>query len=270
MTDGSREMAHGNEPLLLCFDTSTAVLAVSVCRGAEVLVSRQSHAERNHAVRIVSDLKALLAEAGAAEADAIAVGRGPGSYTGVRIGVSAAKTLAWAWDKPLVGISSLEVLAKGAGPYLRGEKPAPAPDADSSIAEHGGGQPVWVVPIMDARRGQVYGARFETTDGAAWRRMDEDGIRLIAEWGPTLASRATEVGARLLFVGEIGPHEAAIASLPGAESLPMTMDAGAMGKLAAERLAQGLIDDVHAFAPNYTQLTEAEAKLGDVRTEGQA
>ncbi|MDG0790749.1 tRNA (adenosine(37)-N6)-threonylcarbamoyltransferase complex dimerization subunit type 1 TsaB [Cohnella ginsengisoli] len=258
----------GENPLMLCFDTSTAVLAASVCRGAEVLASRHSHAERNHAVRIVSDLKALLKEAGVGEVDAIAVGQGPGSYTGVRIGVSAAKTLAWAWDKPLVGLSSLETLAMAAGPYLRGEKQAAEADP---FAARLTGQPVWIVPIMDARRGQVYGARFETADGSVWRRLDEDAIRLIGDWGSALAASAAEAGAQLAFVGEIGPHAAALAALEGAVALPLTIDAGEMGELAAERLAQGLVDDVHRFAPNYTQLTEAETKLGDgARTEGQA
>ncbi|CAI6037950.1 tRNA (adenosine(37)-N6)-threonylcarbamoyltransferase complex dimerization subunit type 1 TsaB [Cohnella sp. JJ-181] len=264
MTLTGKENARDGEPLVLCLDTSTAVLAASVCRGGEALAARQSHAERNHAVRVVSDLKALLLEAGAQEIDAIAVGRGPGSYTGVRIGVSAAKTLAWAWDKPLVGLSSLEVLAMGAGPYLRGEKPASDDIAGAA------GRPVWVVPIMDARRGQVYGARFETTDGADWRRLDDDGIRLVGEWGRSLAERAGEAGALLLFAGDIGPHAEAIGALPGAAALQLTMDAGEMGRLAAARLARGQVEDVHAFAPNYTQLTEAEVKLGGAGTEGQA
>ncbi|MFC3804081.1 tRNA (adenosine(37)-N6)-threonylcarbamoyltransferase complex dimerization subunit type 1 TsaB [Cohnella sp. GCM10012308] len=257
----------GENPLMLCFDTSTAVLAAAVCSGDEVLASRHSHAERNHAVRIVSDLKALLEEAGAGEVSAIAVGRGPGSYTGVRIGVSAAKTLAWAWDKPLVGLSSLETLAMAAGPYLRGEKQATETDSLPSLRAE---RTVWIVPIMDARRGQVYGARFGTADGSVWHRLEEDAIRLIGDWGPTLAASAAEAGALLLFVGEIGPHAAVLAALEGAVALPLTVDAGEMGRLAAARLAQGLVDDVHGFAPNYTQLTEAETKLGDgARTEGQ-
>ncbi|WP_217594932.1 tRNA (adenosine(37)-N6)-threonylcarbamoyltransferase complex dimerization subunit type 1 TsaB [Cohnella sp. GbtcB17] len=267
MTNGNKRTA-GDNPLMLCFDTSTAVLAASVCRGAEVLASRHSHTERNHAVRIVSDLKTLLEEAGGEEIDGIAVGRGPGSYTGVRIGVSAAKTLAWAWDKPLVGLSSLETLAMAAAPYLRGDKQA---TETAAFASRHAERPVWVVPIMDARRGQVYGARFETTDGSVWRRLDEDAIRLIGEWGPSLAANAAEAGALLVFVGEIGPHAAVLATLEGAVALPLAIDASEMGRLAAARLAKGLVEDVHGFAPNYTQLTEAETKLGDgARTEGQA
>ncbi|MBB6671052.1 tRNA (adenosine(37)-N6)-threonylcarbamoyltransferase complex dimerization subunit type 1 TsaB [Cohnella nanjingensis] len=246
------------EPTLLAFDTSTGTLAVSLYRDGHVVDATQSFTERNHSVRIVPEIREMLRRNGTGkeEIDAIAVGRGPGSYTGVRIAVSAAKTLAWTWDKPLVGVSSLEALALGAWQRLRQE-------ADPL------GRPAWIVPIMDARRGQVYGARFravaagagDVLAAGAWARADEDGIRLIGEWSEVLSARAAEAGASLWFVGETTPFEAELAKLEHAKTVPFAMDGGAIGPLAADRLRRGMTDDVHAFAPNYTQQTEAEAKL---------
>ncbi|MCC3376598.1 tRNA (adenosine(37)-N6)-threonylcarbamoyltransferase complex dimerization subunit type 1 TsaB [Cohnella sp. REN36] len=252
-------MNGSNRPgTLLAFDTSTGTLAVSLYRDGRVMEASQSFAERNHSVRIVPEIQEMMRRHGVHREDvgAIAVGRGPGSYTGVRIAVSAAKTLAWAWDKPLVGVSSLEALAFGAWLKIRQEASAQERDA-------------WIVPLMDARRGQVYGARFvasaagrdlgieEVVAGGAWSRADEDGIRLIADWSAELAAQAKEAGVALWFVGETAPF----AALDGAFTLPFAMDGGAIGPLAADRLRRGRADDVHAFAPNYTQMTEAEVKL---------
>jgi tRNA threonylcarbamoyladenosine biosynthesis protein TsaB len=129
-------------PTALAFDTSSSVLAAAITRSGRVLDSSQSFTERNHSVRIVPDLQELLRRNGlqGRDVDFIAVGQGPGSYTGVRIAVTAAKTLAWTWGKPLLGVSSLEAMAYGAWMKERQEN------------ETGG--VVWFVPLVDARRGR--------------------------------------------------------------------------------------------------------------------
>lgn len=257
---------HQSEPggraAILAIDTSTASLALAILQGDEVLGSVQSHAERNHSVLIVPEVKRLMADCGIAprQLDAIAVGQGPGSYTGVRIAVTAAKTLAWSWDKPLIGISSLEALAFGAWEAAR---PTHAASLDGS-----GRKPIWIVPSMDARRGQVYTARFEADAGGGWRRMEEDGIRMAADWAHRLrqeADAAGGAGALTLFVGDTTPYPAmhddfAAEGQAAAQAMPFAMDASAVGKLAAWRLNRGERDDVHHFVPNYTQLAEAEVK----------
>ncbi|MBW7462009.1 tRNA (adenosine(37)-N6)-threonylcarbamoyltransferase complex dimerization subunit type 1 TsaB, partial [Paenibacillus sepulcri] len=133
-----------------------ASLAAALTRGGEILASVQSLAERNHSLATVSQLKALLDETGikADELDGIAIGRGPGSYTGMRIAVSVGKTLAWVWNKPLVGISSLEALAYGAWHTRIADDNSPPLN-----------RPEWFIPIMDARRGQVYTSAFEASEG---------------------------------------------------------------------------------------------------------
>ena len=264
-------------PLVLALDTSTAALAAAVVRGTETLGSLQTMAERNHSVQTVPQIKALLEACGVApEAlDGLAIGRGPGSYTGMRIAVSVGKTLAWVWDKPLVGVSSLEALAYGA---MRETE-----TADASEMAGGLSGTDWFVPLMDARRGQVYTAAFASrAGGKGWTRMENDGVRLMKDWVERLNElrretlRSGESPERLWIVGDLSLHEteatrlqalceaeAAAAGGQGTEVrlFPSVMDGRAVAALGAQRLSRGESDDAHAFVPNYTQLVEAEVKL---------
>ncbi|WP_219833944.1 tRNA (adenosine(37)-N6)-threonylcarbamoyltransferase complex dimerization subunit type 1 TsaB [Paenibacillus sp. R14(2021)] len=258
MNEHTTEGGH-NGPLVLAVDTSTAALAAALVRGGEVLREVQSLAERNHSVHTVSVVQTMLAESGVKpeELDGIAIGRGPGSYTGMRIAVSLGKTLAWVWQKPLVGISSLEALAYG----------VQQPD------EAGISQPVWIIPIMDARRGQVYTASFASSKAAgSWTRLAPDGIRLIHDWVDELAAgvRQADAASRpasIWIVGELPQHEAEGKRLQelcaelDVRLIPALLEGTAVAALGAKRIAAGAFDDVHTFSPNYTQLTEAEVKL---------
>jgi tRNA threonylcarbamoyladenosine biosynthesis protein TsaB len=112
--------------LILAFDTATDVATSALVDGKEVLGERSSRA-----VTVLEDLDALLRQAGAhtRELDGLAVGIGPGSFTGVRIGLATARGLSLALGVPVAGVSTLDALAAG------------APSA---------------VPVIDARRGEVF------------------------------------------------------------------------------------------------------------------
>jgi tRNA threonylcarbamoyladenosine biosynthesis protein TsaB len=253
-----RSAAPAPSPVtLLAFDSSTAALAAAVIRDGVVAASSQSFTERNHSVHIVSEMKRLLAECGLKpdNVDIVAVGQGPGSYTGVRIAVTAGKTLAWTWNKPLIGVSSLEALALGV--WQSREEAVPAT-----------GGKVWVVPVMDARRGQVYTSRYAADHENHWEALDSDGIRMAAEWARWLreeASKSADVS-EIWFVGDTAVHEQALSwsdatNVIPVRTIPFAMNAAAVGSLALSRHRRGERDDVHTFVPNYTQLTEAEVKL---------
>ena len=112
--------------LILALDTATEIATVALVRGEDVLGERSSRA-----VRILDDVHGVLADAGliADDVEALVVGRGPGSYTGLRIGLITARTLAFSLGIPVAGVSTLDAIAKG-----------------SSGA----------VPVIDARRGEVF------------------------------------------------------------------------------------------------------------------
>lgn len=105
-----------------------------------------------------------------AEIDKIVVAKGPGSYTGVRIGVTIAKTLAWTLNKPLVGVSSLEVYAASAGRYFKGV----------------------ISPLFDARRGQIYTGLYQYKEGQLASLM-KDQILLAKDWAAMLSEQQEKV-----------------------------------------------------------------------------
>jgi tRNA threonylcarbamoyladenosine biosynthesis protein TsaB len=97
--------------LTLAFDTATSVATTALVRDGEVLGERASRA-----VRVLEDVDELLRDAGAepSELDGVVVGTGPGSFTGLRMGLAAARGLAFALDVPVAGVSTLDALAAGA------------------------------------------------------------------------------------------------------------------------------------------------------------
>ncbi|MFQ6775312.1 tRNA (adenosine(37)-N6)-threonylcarbamoyltransferase complex dimerization subunit type 1 TsaB [Cereibacter sphaeroides] len=120
------------EPAILAFDTSAAHCAAALLSGDRLLALRTEPMEKGQAERLMPLLKEVLAEGslGWADLDALAVGTGPGNFTGVRIAVAAARGLALALGKPALGVSRFEALVLG----------LPAP----------------VAVLEDARRGEVY------------------------------------------------------------------------------------------------------------------
>lgn len=253
---------------LIALDTSTAAMAAAITRNGKVLAEVESIAERNHSVHVITHLKDMLTETCIQpdHLDAIVVGNGPGSYTGMRIAVTAAKTLAWAWEKPLIGISSLEAVAFGALHAGLGIAYGEGLSEEEQTAH-------WLLPIMDARRGQVYSAGFAMDKVEGWNRWLHDGVRIMKDWTDEIVS-AAELRAKsgpltVWLTGDLSLHGEAADSLQkrcaaaGVEVrlLPHVLQGSALAYLGAQRFANGMLDSVHGFTPNYTQLTEAEVKL---------
>lgn len=248
---------------LLAIDTSTSVLTVALSVDGKVVSERRSQAERNHSIKLLPEIEDMLKGAGAvpADLDAVAVGTGPGSYTGVRIGVTVAKTFAWSLGIPVIGVSGLEALALGDAHTLERESP-------SSSA------PRWYVPLLDARRKQAFCAVYASGPNG-WQRMAEDGIRVVEDWleplGELLA-RSREQGAGpegILFGGETTGFRETIQAWSESGREPVLTDirdsgisAAEIAELAWRRIGSGAeADDTHGLVPNYTQLAEAEVKL---------
>jgi tRNA threonylcarbamoyladenosine biosynthesis protein TsaB len=239
---------------LLAVDTATAVMAIAVMEQGNILAEMHRRGERNHSMFFVPAVQKLVDSLGMRldQLSMIAVGHGPGSYTGVRIAVTAAKTMAWALNIPLLGISTLEAIAYG------GRRAAPPPGTGEA----------WYIPLLDGRRGQAYTAVYRCRD-QRWSVLAGDGIRQVDAWLEEIRSLAAGSGKkpeRIVFVGETDGFKERLSSFAGnwdgnAEILNHHVRAEDIGLLAIRRWENGERDAAHAFRPNYTQLAEAEAKL---------
>lgn len=260
---------------LLAMDTSTASMSVAILEDGRLLKEINSHAERNHSIYLLPHVQEALNELGftARELDGIVVGQGPGSYTGVRIGVTVAKTMAWTLKLPVVGVSSLEAIAAG----------GMAEWSDRYGAAHAS-VTVRLVPLLNARRGQVYTALYETAHSmpadreaslypvgaSSWTTRAEDAIRPLDRWldelGQLNADSATAEPVVTVFLGETEGFEPLLDKFRSQATEPayvieVSIQAQHVGMLGYKRLLSGDTLNPHLLLPNYTQLAEAEAKL---------
>ncbi|MBE1158829.1 tRNA (adenosine(37)-N6)-threonylcarbamoyltransferase complex dimerization subunit type 1 TsaB [Dyella acidiphila] len=139
---------------LLAIETATESCSVALVHG-ETVVARSELAPRRHAERVLPMADELLAEAGLGKhaLDAIAVGRGPGAFTGVRLAVSLAQGMAMALDLPVVTVSSLAALA------------LEAPEDDAAI-----------LAVIDARMGEIYAASYRRDGNGGLLALDEERV----------------------------------------------------------------------------------------------
>ena len=139
---------------VLALDTATEIGAIALVEGDTLLAQTQLRVEKTHSKNLWRAIRFLLAETGwgLEQIDLWAVSTGPGSFTGVRIGLATVKGLAWVTQKPVIGVSTLEVLALSVTPT-----------------------PYLICPILDARRQEVYFAFYRYTSAGAVRMVREPG-----------------------------------------------------------------------------------------------
>jgi tRNA threonylcarbamoyladenosine biosynthesis protein TsaB len=236
--------------LVAAIDTSTltlscALLEVTAGR-AEVVTTRTerpSSPAGGHGARLPGALTDLLGALGRSvrDVEGWAVGLGPGSFTGLRIGLATWKGLAYANRRPLAGASSLAALALDAAAHL------PA------------GGDALLVPLLDARKGEVYAGFYRASpEGVAAVRPEE------ALAPGAVAGRLAGLGPAVGFGEGWTAYRAVLEpALPGLPAAPETPTGDAVGRLAAARLARAAFDDQALFAlePHYVRPSEAEVKF---------
>jgi len=147
--------------MILCIETATGICSVALCDDLSVINVAEAPPGMSHAAKLTVIIQKILEETGikAADLDAVSVSKGPGSYTGLRIGVSAAKGIAYGAGIPLLGVNTLTAMCHG---YLTRH---PADYSSGTL----------LCPMIDARRMEVYNAIF-STDGAMIRETSADII----------------------------------------------------------------------------------------------
>ncbi|MGE5590388.1 MAG: tRNA (adenosine(37)-N6)-threonylcarbamoyltransferase complex dimerization subunit type 1 TsaB [Bacillota bacterium] len=162
-------------------DTATAVCAVALTEDGRPVVEYNPILVKTHSQRLVPLLDEALAEAGWSRSslDAVAVGAGPGSFTGVRIGMSTAKAMAFALDLPLSAVSTLEATA------LSSLLPPADAAADETAAAETNVRPAvgeLVCPLLDARRGEVYTALYRAAGPAELEEAVPATSPVLEDW----------------------------------------------------------------------------------------
>lgn len=223
--------------MILAFETSAKAASVALLEGGKLLGESYQNTGLTHSQTLMCMCEDLLTNCGKTVKDvtAVAVANGPGSFTGVRIGVAAAKGFAWGRELPCYGVSTLEAMARGLG--------------------------VWqgtVVSTMDARRNQTYTAVFSAEAGTLVRKLEDCAISF-GELGEILKNCEKPIflvgdGANLCY--NILAKEVQGLVLPPEHRIHQR--AAGVALLAQERIAAGLPGDGAGLAPNYLRLSQAE------------
>jgi tRNA threonylcarbamoyladenosine biosynthesis protein TsaB len=209
---------------ILSIETSTATCSVAIHEEGTLVSLSELKEPGAHAERLMLLVEEVISDSKLefADLDAIAVSEGPGSYTGLRIGVSTAKGLSFGLGKPLLGINTLKALAS-AVPTYEGDL---------------------VIPVLDARRMEIYREvfdfRLDSVEGLNSEILSEDSFLNFLKRG------------RVYFLGDAVEKVRSIVSNENAQFISdISFSAAHMGRIALEKFRKGEFADLAYFVPNY-------------------
>ena len=223
--------------LILAFETSAKAASTALLEDGKLLGEIYQNTGLTHSQTLMVMAEDLLKQCGktVGEISAVVVAEGPGSFTGVRIGVAAAKGFAWGAELPCCGVSTLESMAEMAGIWQG-----------------------YLCPCMDARRSQVYNALFYVNQGQIQRLTPDRAIALTE-----LKKELENLQEPIFLVGDGSNlcYNTLLESVPGLVLPPehrMHQRAVGVALAAAKKLAAGEACDGAALVPNYLRLSQAE------------
>lgn len=226
---------------ILAFDSSNRAMSVALSEDSLVCAEKTINIKRNHSIQLMPTIEELIDEVGwdIKEIDRIVVAKGPGSYTGVRIAVTIAKTLAWTISCDLVGISSLKTLAMNAN-----LKPNQLISA-----------------VFDARRGNIYTGLYRMSDDGLLEEEEPETHMHSQKW----AEYINQYDEPIEFVGEdVKNFKEVFETTLGKNFIYGPYFRQTPSARALTRLGEvSEIDDIHTFVPNYLKLAEAEEKWNE-------
>ena len=223
--------------LTLAFETSAKAASVALTENGKLLGESYQNTGLTHSQTLMVMAEDLLKQCGKtmSHVTAVAVAEGPGSFTGVRIGVAAAKGLSWGGQIPCYGVSTLEAMAVSLGAWEG-----------------------YICACMDARRNQVYNALFRVHNGILERATEDRAIALA-----DLKEELKEISGPIFLVGDgaVLTHKTLSGEI-GNLILPpehrMHQRAVGVALLAEKKQSSGETGDGNALSPNYLRLSQAE------------
>lgn len=223
---------------ILAMDTSNQTCSVAVVSEGVILGELSINKRRNHSLQLMPAIEDVLKQTGLTldDLDVVAVAKGPGSYTGLRIAATTAKTLAWANQLSLRSVSSLKVYA-----------------AEATVTA-----PHLIVPLFDARRGNVYTGLYQYSAEGVLSQIEKDTHIDLERWLDYLAAHYPDH--KIQLVSAMAETEKMATQIKGKENVILLEKyplphAGILGLLALREKDE----DIHSFSPEYIKLAEAEA-----------
>lgn len=224
--------------LILALDTSSPAGSVAILRDEKVIGVVSTWAEETYSARMFRHLEFLLRELTLElkQFDLFAVAAGPGSFTGLRVGLTAAKGWAEVYKKPAAGVSGLEAIAAQA-------------QSDASL----------LIPVMDARRGQIYFGLYRRS-GKTLALDGEECVMTPAEFTEVLRTRASDSEFTIVTPEPetITREMSQIEKRKGAVERVSSVLAPFIGQLGYQRAQLGKLSDALSLNANYVRRTDAE------------
>ncbi|HKR05889.1 MAG TPA: tRNA (adenosine(37)-N6)-threonylcarbamoyltransferase complex dimerization subunit type 1 TsaB [Bacteroidia bacterium] len=224
--------------LILCIETATDVCSVALAKDGFLLAIAESDEPKSHAGIVTKFIDQVMHEGKSelSQLDAISISKGPGSYTGLRIGTATAKGLCYALDKPLIAINTLQSMTAF---LLNSYQPQTSPD------DYRDKSPAFFIPLIDARRMEVYTAIFDSS----LNEISETKAEVISENSFSEILKENNI----LFFGDgMGKCKKILDSNSNAEFAD-DFKTSAMGMflLSEKAFAEKMFEDIAYFEPFY-------------------